>query len=111
MKLQLTEDNPFKGRPSYNELAPILLETPVNLPEWEVEQILDAKPQYSSLWYMVQYKGYDTSHNQWIKHSDVFVLEAITEFYCKYPAKPRTIATATFNSLAFQDPSLHTRFI
>ena len=60
---------------------------------------------------MVQYKGYDPSHNQWVKHSNVFALEAIAEFYHKYPAKPLTITTATFNLLAFRDPSLHTCFI
>ena len=46
----------------------------------------DAKVRYKSLWYMVQYKGYDASHNQWVKHSDVFAQEAIAEFYRKYPA-------------------------
>ena len=64
MKLQLTEDDPFKGRPSYDEPAPILPETPGDLPEWEVKQILDAKFQYGLLCYMVQYRGYDALHNQ-----------------------------------------------
>ena len=109
MKLQLTEDDPLKGRPGYDEPAPILPETPGDLPKWEVEQILDAKIQWCSLWYMVQYKGYNTSHNQWVKHSDVFTLEAIAEFYCKYPAKPRTITAVAFDSLPFCDPSLHVR--
>ena len=56
---------------------------------------------------MVQYKGYNPSHNQWVKHSNVFALEAITEFYRKYPAKPCTIAATAFDSLPFCDPSLH----
>ena len=111
MKLQLAEDDPFEGRPGYDEPAPVLPEIPGNLPEWEVEQILDAKIRWRSLWYMVQYKGYNASHNQWVKHSNVFALEAIAEFYCRYPAKPCTIAPTTFDSLASQDPSLHTCFI
>ena len=101
MKLQLAKDDPFEGHPSYNEPAPILLEAPGDLPEWEVKQILDTKIQYSSLWYMVQYRGHDALHNQWVMHSDFFTLEAIVEFYRKYPAKPHTITTAAFDSLVF----------
>ena len=104
MKLQLTKDDPFEGHPSYDELAPILPVTPSNLPEWEVEQILDANIRWRSLWYIVQYKGYDASHNQWVKHSDVFALEAITEFYRKYPDKPCTITATAFDSLPFHKP-------
>jgi hypothetical protein len=96
VKLELAEEDPFEGCSSYDEPAPILPEVPGDLPEWEVEEILDAK-----VWYMVQYKGYDASHNQWVKHSDMFAPQAIGEFYRKYPAKPRTIAAAAFNSLPF----------
>ena len=107
MKLQLAEDDPFKGRPGYDKPAPILLETPGDLPEWEVEQILDANIRWRSLWYIVQYKGYDASHNQWVKHSDIFALEAIEEFYRKYPTKPCMIGAMAFYSLPFHNPSLH----
>ena len=109
MKLQLAEDDPFEGHPSYNKPAPILPETPGDLPECEVKQILDTKIRYGSLWYMVQYKGYNASHNQWVKHSDIFAPEAIAEFYRKYPTKPCMIATVAFDSLPFHDPSLHVR--
>jgi hypothetical protein len=107
VKLELAEEDPFEGRPGYDEPAPILPDAPGDLPEWEVEEILDAKVRHKSLWYMVQDKGYDTSHNQWVKHSDVFTPEAIAEFYRKYPAKPHTIATAAFDSLPFRDTSIH----
>ena len=109
VKLQLAEDDPFEGRPTYDEPAPALPEAPGDAPEWEVEAVLDAKMRWKSLWYMVSFKGYDTSHNQWVKHSDVFALEAITEFYRNNPAAPRTIAITAFDSLPFRDPTLHVR--
>jgi hypothetical protein len=109
VKLQLVEDDPFEGRPGYDEPAPVLPDVPGDAPEWEVEEILDAKIRYKSLWYMVRFKGYDESHNQWVKHSDVFADEAIAEFYRKYPSKPRIIAHAAFDSLPFRDPSVHVR--
>jgi hypothetical protein len=43
MKLQLVEDNPFEGRLGYDEPAPVVPDALGNLPEWEVEEILDAK--------------------------------------------------------------------
>ncbi|KAJ6617810.1 hypothetical protein B0H10DRAFT_2380372 [Mycena sp. CBHHK59/15] len=62
-----------------------------------------------SLWYYVRYKGYDSSHDQWVKHSDVFAPALVAEFYRKYPAKPRTISAADFDSLPFRDPTAHVR--
>jgi hypothetical protein len=109
VKLELAEEDPFDGRPGYDKPAPVLPDAPSDLPEWEVEEILDAKVRYKSLWYMVQYKGYDASHNQWVKHSDVFAPEAIAEFYRKYPAKPCTITVAAFDSLPFRNTSIHIR--
>src|SRR5436305_7639541 len=57
MKLQLAEDDPFEGRLGYDEPALVLPDVPGNAPEWEVEEILDAKIRYKSLWYMVWFKG------------------------------------------------------
>ena len=67
--------------------------------------------RWKSLYYMVSFKGYDTSHNQWVKHSDVFAPEAVAEFYRNNPAAPRTIAITAFDSLPFCDPALHVRFM
>ena len=111
VKLELTEDDPYPGRPGYDEPAPVLPDVPGDAPEWEVEEILDAKTRWKSLWYFVHWKGYDSSHDQWVKHSDVFASEAVAEFYRKYPAKPRAINAAAFDSLPFRDPSLHVRFM
>ncbi|CAK5275819.1 unnamed protein product [Mycena citricolor] len=73
--------------------------------EWEVEEVLDAKMRYRSIWYFVRWKGYDSSHDQWVKHSDIFAEDAIAAFYRKHPNKPRVIAAAIFDSLPFQHPS------
>jgi hypothetical protein len=103
VKLELAEVDPFGGRPGYEEPPPVLADGADS--EWEVEEVLDAKMRYRSLWYFVRFKGYDNSHDQWVKHSDVFAPDAIAEFYRKYPGKPRAIAAATFDALPFQDPA------
>ncbi|CAK5267031.1 unnamed protein product [Mycena citricolor] len=61
--------------------------------------------RYRSVWFRVQWKGYDLSHDQWVKHSDVFADDAVAAFYCRYPGKPHVIATAVFHSLPFRDSS------
>ena len=109
VKLELAEPEPFPGRPGYDEPAPVLNDAPEDPPEWEIDEVLDARTRYNSLWYFVHYKGYDASHDQWVKHSDIFAPDAIAEFYRKYPAKPRLIAAAVFDSLPFRDPALHVR--
>jgi len=109
VKLQLAEDDPFEGRPGYDEPAPVLSDAPGDPPEWEIEAILDAKVRWKSLHYFVSFKGYDASHDQWVKHSNVFAPQAIADFYQKNPAAPRTIAVATFDSLPFRNPTSHVR--
>ncbi|KAJ7194359.1 hypothetical protein B0H12DRAFT_972066, partial [Mycena haematopus] len=52
--------------------------------EWEVEEILDAKVRYHSLWYFVHFKGYDPNHDKWVKHSDVFAPDLVAHFYRRY---------------------------
>jgi hypothetical protein len=47
VKLQLAEDDPFEGRPGYDEPASVLPDVPGNAPEWEVEEILDVKIRYN----------------------------------------------------------------
>ena len=51
MKLVLTEDDPFEGRPGYTEPLPVLEDGADS--EWEIEEILDATMRYCSLWYYV----------------------------------------------------------
>ena len=103
VKLALAENDPFEGRPGYTEPPPVLKDGADS--EWEIEEILDAKMRYRSLWYYVRFKGYNESHDKWVKHSDVFADDAITDFYRKHPEKPRQINQASFDSIPFRDPS------
>ncbi|KAJ7245997.1 hypothetical protein C8J57DRAFT_1081936, partial [Mycena rebaudengoi] len=88
---------------------PVLPQAPGDALEWEINEILEAKFRWKSLYYMVSFRGYDASHNQWVKHSDLFAPEAVAEYYRKNPAAPRTIAVTAFDSLPFRDPTLSIR--
>ena len=96
MKLELAVEDEFLGCAGYNEPPPELED---GVEEWEVEEILDAKYCYNSLWYWVLFKGYDPLHDKWVKHSDLFPPELIANFYCWYPAKPHLIAAANFRTI------------
>jgi hypothetical protein len=61
VKLKLTA-GPLLWTPWNDELPPVL-QTDDNIC-WEVEEILEVKVCYSSLWYMVQWKGYSPEHNK-----------------------------------------------
>jgi hypothetical protein len=47
-----------------------------------VEAIQGAKPMYRGghLYYLVKYKGYDDSHNEWMKHTNVFAPDVVRKF-------------------------------
>ena len=76
-----------------------------------VKEVLDTKHRYRSLWFYVRFKGYNESHDKWVKQSDLFADEAIAEFYRKYPNKPQNISRASFDSLPFRDPSADVRYV
>jgi hypothetical protein len=99
MKLELVKPDLFPTHPQNDELLPVL-QTDRNK-RWEVIKILKARIHYSSLWYMVQWKGYGLEHNKWVKHSDVFSKDAIDAYYRSYPNTSHWIASAAFNSLSF----------
>ena len=101
VKLEPAPADPFPGRPRPEEPGPVL-GTGAEA-EWEVEEVLDARQRYRSLWFFVRFRGFDTSHDQWVKHSDLFAPEAVADFYRKYPGKPRVIAFASFDSLPFRN--------
>jgi hypothetical protein len=100
VKLELAEPEPFPGRAGYDEPPPELED---GHEEWEVEEILDAKMRWRSLWYMVRWKGYDASHNSWVRHSDVFAKKAVDDFYRKHPGAPRVVSVATMDGISFQN--------
>jgi hypothetical protein len=78
---------------------------------WEVDEILEARVRYGSLWYMVHWKGYGLEHDKWVKHSDIFAKDAIDAYYRRYPNAPCQIASAAFDSLSFQKCNRTIRFI
>jgi hypothetical protein len=100
VKLELAKPDPFSGPPLHDELPPVL-QTDGDK-RWEVDEILEVRVRYGSLWYIVHWKGYGLEHNKWVKHSDVFTKDTIDTYYRCYPNAPRLIASAAFNSLSFR---------
>jgi hypothetical protein len=59
--------------------------------EYEVEAILDSRMCYNRLEYLLKFKGYDESHNQWEVHTHVHAKPKIALFHRK-PQIPRRSA-------------------
>ncbi|SRR6266702_1383696 len=71
-------ETPMHG-PNYKKPPPDLVD---GEEEYEVEKILDSW-QFSrghKLQYLVKWKGYSNSDNQWVNKEDVFAEEVIREF-------------------------------
>jgi hypothetical protein len=66
-----------------------------------VEEILDSHMRYNHLEYLVKWKGYDKSHNQWEVYSQVHAKLKIAQFHCKYPGAVHHINAAIFDSIPF----------
>jgi hypothetical protein len=109
VKLELAKLDPFPGHPRNDEPLPILRTDGDE--RWEVDEILEARVRYGSLWYMVHWKGYGPEHDKWVKHSDIFAKDTIDAYYCCYPNTPRRIASAAFDSLSFRRRDRTIRFI
>ncbi len=65
--------------PNYSRLAPELVN---NEEEYKVEKILDSQ-HFSRRWklqYLIKWKGYPNSDNEWVDQKDVHTLEVIREF-------------------------------
>jgi hypothetical protein len=55
--------------------------------------------RYNHLEYLVKWKGYDESHNQWEVHTQVHAKSKIAQFHCKYPS-----AVCHINAVIIQTP-------
>ena len=99
VKLKLADPDPFSGRHSEPPPKPELID---GQPEFEVEKILDSKTRWGGIWYLVHWKGYNTTHDQWeparnLKNAP----EIVAEFYRKNPGAPRQISRVIFETLPF----------
>ena len=55
---------------------------------------------------MVKFRGYNDSHNEWVRHDRVFSPELVADYYRRYPNAPRHIAYASFDSFPFRSSDL-----
>jgi hypothetical protein len=62
--------------------------------EYEFEVMLDSRMHYNCLEYLVKWKGYDESYNQWEVHSQLHAKPKIAQFHHKYPGATCHINTA-----------------
>jgi hypothetical protein len=71
--------------------------------EYEVEAILDSRMRYNRLEYLLKFKGYDESHNQWEVAKPKIALS-----HRKYPGAACHINMAIFDSIPFTRADLET---
>jgi hypothetical protein len=76
--------------------------------EYEVEVILDSHMRYNRLEYLLKFKGYNESHNQWVVHSQLHAKSMIAQFHHKCPSAACHINAAIFDSIPFTKADLVT---
>ena len=74
----------------YQEPTPDLVE---GQPEWEVEQILQARHHQKQLQYLIQWKGFSEAHDSWEPASNIHTNKLLEEFYKYHPTAIRNLTT------------------
>jgi hypothetical protein len=103
--LSIAHPDPIPGRRPAPPPPPTLVN---GEDEYEVEAILDSQMRYNSLGYLVRWKGYDESHNQWEEHMQLHTKSKIAQFHRKNPGVARHINAALFDSISFTRADLAT---
>jgi hypothetical protein len=63
---------------------------------------------HNHLKYLVKWKGYDESNNQWEEHAQLHAKQKTAQFHRKHPGAARHINVAIFNSIPFTKADLAT---
>jgi hypothetical protein len=63
--------------------------------EYEVDQIMDSRKhgRGGALQYLVKWKGYPDSENQWVAKRDLFAPQLIETFHQQHPQAPKPLHT------------------
>jgi hypothetical protein len=105
VKLSIVHPDPIPGRCPASPPPPTLIE---GEDEYEVEAILDSRMCYNHLEYLVKWKGYDESHNQWEEHTQLHAKSKIAQFHRENPGAACHINAALFDSISFTRADLET---
>jgi hypothetical protein len=105
VKLSIAHPDPILGRHPAPPPPTTLID---GEDEYEVEAILDSRMRYNHLEYLVKWKGYDESNNQWEEHMQLHTKSKIAQFYRKHPSAACHINAALFNSISFTRADLAT---
>jgi hypothetical protein len=105
VKLSIAHPDPIPGRCPAPPPPTTLVD---GEDEYKVEAILDSWMRYNRLEYLVKWKGYDESHNQWEEHTQLHAKSKIAQFHRKHPGAACHINMALFDSISFTRADLAT---
>jgi hypothetical protein len=105
VKLSIAHPDPILGRRPAPPPPTTLVD---GEEEYEVEAILDSQMCCNCLEYLLKFKGYDESHNQWEVHTHVHAKPKIALFHRKHPGAVRHINAVTFDLIPFTRADLAT---